>query len=348
MELSVKEITDKNIWEEFLKKCMEKTFLNSWNWGNFQQSLGEKVWRFAVYENNALIAVAQVIKVCSRRGTFLFVPHGPNIKCQALDIKKNVLESLLEKLKEVARQESCSFIRIAPLWQRNQKNENTFQELGFRKAALHTHPELTWQLDIAKSEDELLMAMRKTTRYLIKQGLKNPDLEIESQQNINSIAIFNKIYSTTAKRHQFVPFSIRYLENEFKAFGQDSQIMSFLAKYKGEYIAAAIVVFWQGQAFYHHGASSSKHPQIPASYLLQWRAIQEAKNRNCSIYNFWGIVDVENAQKRKRHPWHGLSLFKKGFGGYERAYVKTQDLPLSWKYWLTFIFEKIRKLKRRL
>jgi len=43
-----------------------------------------------------------------------------------------------------------------------------------------------------------------------------------------------------------------------------------------------------------------------------------------------------------------LSLFKKGFGGREKEYVATQDFPLSARYWLIFIFEKLRKLKRRL
>jgi len=79
---------------------------------------------------------------------------------------------------------------------------------------------------------------------------------------------------------------------------------------------------------------------------LQWEAIKEAKQRGCERYNFWGIADEKS--KIKKHPWWGLSLFKMGFGGYRKEYVKTQDLPLSPSYWLTFIFEKIRKIKRGL
>ena len=48
------------------------------------------------------------------------------------------------------------------------------------------------------------------------------------------------------------------------------------------------------------------------------------------------------------HPWAGLTLFKMGFGGYKKEFVKTQDFPLSKLYWLTYIFEKIRKSKRGL
>jgi len=37
-----------------------------------------------------------------------------------------------------------------------------------------------------------------------------------------------------------------------------------------------------------------------------------------------------------------------GFGGVEKEYLKTQDFPLSEKYWLAFLFEKLRKRKRGL
>ena len=33
----IKEITQKQAWEDFLLECEEKTFLDSWNWGEFQK-----------------------------------------------------------------------------------------------------------------------------------------------------------------------------------------------------------------------------------------------------------------------------------------------------------------------
>jgi hypothetical protein len=37
-----------------------------------------------------------------------------------------------------------------------------------------------------------------------------------------------------------------------------------------------------------------------------------------------------------------------GFGGEQKEYVKTQDLIISPKYWLNYIIEKARKIKRGL
>jgi len=354
MTFFVKEIKDKKNWEDFLFSVEEKTFLQSWNWAEFSQMMGDKIWRLGIYqgeEKNELAGVAQVIKIKAKRGTFLFLPHAPAIKNQDLDFKTKVLETLLKELREVAKKEKVDFIRIAPIWQRNEENKKIFENFGFKNSPIHIHPEVTWELDIALPEEELLQKMRKTTRYLIRQALKEKDIEIIKSQKIEDIEKFNELYQKTVDRHHFVPFSTDYLKKEFSAFNPENQILIFLGKYKGELVSSGIFLFWQNMAFYHHGASSLRYSKVPVSYLLQWEAIKEAKKRNCLNYNFWGIVDTQldiQDPKYKKHPWAGLSLFKMGFGGQKKEYLKTQDLPLSKKYWIAYLVEKIRKARRGL
>ena len=349
----IKEINNKEVWENFFSECEEKTFLQSWNWGEFQKMMGNKIWRLGILDSGGMSSVALVIKIQAKRGTFLFIPHGPVIIRGRASVnlsEDRLLSILLEKLKEIAKEEKCSFIRIAPILERSEKNIKIFKDLGFREAPTHIHPELTWELNIEPSENELLMGMRKTTRYLIKQAQKNKDIEIIQSNKLEDVETFNKLYQETVDRHHFVPFSFDYLKNEFLAFLKDNQISIFLGKYKNEIISAGIFIFWQGIGFYHHGASSLKYPKIPVSYLLLWEAIREAKRRGCKLFNFWGIapITLDFKLQNLNHPWAGLTLFKMGFGGYKKEYVKTQDLILSPKYWLNFIVEKIRKTKRGL
>lgn len=346
--MTVKEVNIKEEWEGFLLKCKDKTFVNSWSWGEFQKKEGEKIWRLGIYMNNDMVGVALVIKVKARRGTFLFVPHGPNTIDEGK--RSEVLTILMNRLKEIAKEESALFVRVAPIWERNEKNIEIFKSLRFKKAPTHMHPEVTWELDITPSEEDLMKNMRKTTRYLVRQADKNEVVEISISTNISNLKDFEEIYAETVKRHHFAPFSPKYLENQFNSFSLDSQIIILLGKLKGEVISSAIVVFWQGGAYYHHGASTSNQ-KVPISYLLQWTAIKEAKKRNCLSYNFWGIAEeIKNKDdiKKSKHPWAGLTLFKMGFGGARKEYVKTQDLPISARYYLTYIFEKLRKIKRGL
>lgn len=343
--MEIKEIKNKEEWEDFLQKCMEKTFLQSWNWGEFQKSLGNNIWRFGIFESNQLISVALIIKHTAKRGSFLLVPHGPVVKQQATRDKRQVLETLLSKLKELAKVEGVDFIRISPILERVKENEKLFKDLGFRLRALHTHPESSWKLNIEPSEQELLEDMRKTTRYLTKQAENDENLEVFRSFDIKDVEVFDEMHLQVVKNQKFVPFSLEYFKKEFSAFISDDQIALFFAKYNGKIIASSYGIFWSNMAFYHHAALMPEYKKIPAAYLLQWVAIKEAKKRKCKIYDFWGYKDP---LKNPKHPYSGPTLFKMGFGGYKDEYVKTQDFIISQKYWLNYIIETIRKFKRGL
>ncbi len=345
--MELRQIKDKKTWEGFFNGIDEKTFLQSWGWGEFQLLENNKIWRFGIFSGEKLLGACLVTKIVAKRGTFLFIPHGPIIK----EDKKAVFGFLVEKLRLLSKEEKASFIRFSPFWQENQENRELFNNPIFRRAPIHMHAEVTWELSINKPEEGLLASMRKTTRYLIRQAQKNPDIQIEKSTNLSDLDRFFPIYEETAKRHHFTVFSRRYLKNQLSAFMTDGQIQFFFGKYKGEIVSAAIFVFWQGGAFYHHSGSLTKYAKIPVNYLLQWEAIVEAKKRGCTMYNFWGIspdIVTEEDAKKSKHPWAGLSLFKMGFGGFRRELIKTQDIVVSRKYWLNYIIEVLRKAKRGL
>ncbi len=350
--MELREITNNQEWEDFLAQCSEKTFLHSWSWGEFNDKMGRKSWRFGVWSNGKLVACALVSKIGAKRGTFLFIPHGPAV-IEALDAKdkKEVLQVILAHLKTLAKEEKAVFIRISPIWRQAEQNINCFADSGFRPAPIHMHPEVTWELDISLPEDELLANMRKTTRYLIRQAEKNPDIQIVKSRDVKDLEEFYRVYAQTGKRQHFNAYSKNYIEKEFSALAEKNEVLLFTGKYKGEIAVVAMFVFWQGGCFYHHSGSLPKFNKFPVSYLLQWEAIKEAKNRGCLAYNFWGIapdIKEESDVKKSKHPWAGLSLFKMGFGGSIKEYVKTQDYIISQKYWLNYIIEKLRKIKRNL
>lgn len=288
MEFELKEIKNKSVWEDFLLSVKEKTFLQSWNWGVFNEKMGNEILRYGIYQKGELVATAFILKVKARRGSFIFLPHGPNLKKLDFSFKKEIVSFLLKELKKIAKKENYVSVKIAPLWKRTKENINVFKELGFIDAPIHIHPDITWELDLNTDKESLLSNMRKTTRYLIRKGEREKDLQIVKSRKVEDVKEFNKIYQITKSRQAFTPFSLDYLKNQFNSFIGDDQILVLLAKYKGETIASGIFVFWENIGFYHHGSSSLKYPKIPASYLLLWKAIEEAKERGCKKFNFWG------------------------------------------------------------
>lgn len=342
--MEIREIQNKEIWEDFLKNQEEKTFLQSFNWGEFQIKMGNKIWKLGIYEKEELIGLALISKIKAKRGTFLLIQHGPVIDPK--NQKKEVLGVFLAALERIAKEEKAIFIRMNPLWEKNQENQNMFGEMGFKESAMHANAyEATLKLDITVSEEELLKNMRKTTRYLVRQATENQDITVEKSEKLEDASSYQDLNQKVARRQKFVPFSFEYVKNEFEVFSKDGECLWFFGKYKGETVAAALIVFWSGVAFYHQAASDAKYAKFSIPYLLLWEAVKEAKKRGCLLFDFWGYVDP---QKQSKHPWAGPTLFKMGFGGRPFHYVKTQDFPLSKKYWLVFIFEKLRKIKRGL
>lgn len=348
MSIAIKEITDKSQWENFVLSQKPSTFLQSWNWGEFNRAMGYSVFRLGIFDQNELVGAALVIKVNAKRGKFLFCPHVSITNHESRIANQGVWNLLFEYLKNLARQEKVDFVRISPLVENTLDNLKIFQDYGFRNAPVHMmHPELSWLVDISKPEEEILKGMRKTTRNLIRRAERPLDdargkenVEITEVKNIEGVEEFYKLHEQTVGRHGFVPFSKDYLKKEFEAFAPDNQISIFFAKRGGQILSSAIIVFYGGSAFYHHGASRTS--KIPASHLLLWKIILEAKKRGCRTFNFWGIAP----ENKPKHPWAGLTLFKTGFGGYEEKYPHAQDLIISKKYWLNWLVESARRWKR--
>jgi len=345
-DLELKEIKNKKEWENFLLKVREKTFLQSWNWGEVQEKIGWKIWRTGIIKNGKLIGICFFLKIKAKRGTYLLVPHGPVFSSyQTKEIQK-ILKFFFEKLKEIGKREKVDFLRVAPLFERNEFFEKIFQNLGFRNSPMHANAyESTLKLDIKKDEQILLKQMRKTTRYLIKKAIKTKEIEVFKSKELKDIEIYQKLTQKVAKRQKFTPFPYTLTKNEFETFLKDENALLFFGKYKGKIACGALIIFWSKIGFYHQAASDAKFAKFSIPYLVVWEAIKEAKKRGCEIFDFWGYVDPF---KHPNHPWAGPSLFKKGFGGESFFYVKTKDLPLTKKYWLNYIVERIRKFKRRL
>ena len=243
----------------------------------------------------------------------------------------------------MAKEQKAIFIRVRPELLESRESRDIFRNLGFLPASMHLHAENTWILNISGSEEEILARMRKTTRYLVRKSLKM-ELELEITQDPEKCDILARLQKETVKRHKFVGFSQKLFESQLTTFGRDNQAALFIVKKGNIPLAAAIVIFYGDYVYYHHSGSTLSHPEIPASYFLQWQIILEAKRRRISFYNFWGVTPTENP----KHRFYGVTLFKKGFGGEQIDWLHAHDLPTSPFYWLTYIFETLRKRSRGL
>jgi len=338
-KITVKEINEKNIWEDFTLNYPNSNFLQSFNWGEFHKALGKKIKRIGIFEEEKLVGAMLCIAEKAKRATYLTVPGGPLINWD----KKQCVDIFRKTLQELAKKEGASFVRVRPQILETKDNSNLFMNLGFKNAPMHLHAELTHQLDLTNNKDLLLADMRKTTRYEIKKAI-NLGIKIIISQSLDDIDEFYKLQSETAKRQGFVEFSKKFLKEQFAAFAKDNQVILYTAFLNKVKLAQAIIIFYGEEADYHYGASTIEGRKYPGAYLIQWEAIKEAKKRGMKRYNFWGVAPKE----QKDHRFYGVSIFKRGFGGQDVEYMHARDLivnPLAYK--INWAVETIRKKARR-
>lgn len=338
-EIAVRQIDNKSEWEGFLAKHEEANFLQSWYWGEFHSRLGKIIQRTGFYENNKLIGVMLSIVESAKRAKYLIVPGGPIIDWG----NKKLVKAVFSEMKNIGQENKCVFVRIRPQLIENESTIKIFKDNNCRNSPMHLTADLTSQLDITKSEDELMGAMRKATRYEIRKAEKL-GINIDMSKDEKDIKAFYDLQLETAKRQNFFPFSYEFFKEQFITFFNEDKALFFSAKYEGKILAQAFIIFYGNEAVYHYGVSTEDGRKYPGAYLVQWEAIKEAKKRGLKKYNFWGVAPLES----RNHRFSGVSLFKRGFGGEDIQYLHAQDLIIDKpRYIINFIIEKTRKVVRK-
>lgn len=338
-DITVKLIENKKEWEEYLAGHEEANFLQSWYWGEFHKRLGKKVERSGFYREKQLIGVMLSIVEDARRARYLTVPGGPIIDWDENDL----VDAAFEEMRRIGQKTGCAFVRVRPQLVTSESVLAIYEKYGCKCSPMHLHAELSNILDITKSEEELMAQMRKTTRYEIRKA-QNLGIKIEKSKDEKAIKAFYDLQIETAKRQKFVPFSYKFFQEQFKVFFDEDRALLYTASLNGQVLAQAFIIFYGTEADYHYGASTDEGRKYPGAYLLQWEAIKEAKRRGLTRYNFWGVAP----EGERDHRFYGVSVFKRGFGGKDVAYLHAQDLVIDrFRYLINYFVEVARKRLRK-
>ncbi len=329
MQLAIKDNIGRIKWDEFIKaNAVDGGFLQSWQWGEFQQSLGRKIFRLAVVDGAEIIAVAFIVKQdLPLTQSYLYLPRGPVIAPDLLHKKKSVEQFLYSGIRRLAEESNSFFVRLDP--PSRESLEYPDDSARFVPVGL-VQPKTTLILDLSESEAKLLAQMKPKTRYNIKVAQKH-GVEIE-YGGAKDFDEFWRLMQLTGKRDQITVHGQDYYRKMLNL----PDVRLVLAKIEGKIVAAAIAVFFGDWAIYLHGASDYAYHDKMAPYLLQWQMIRDAKDSGCKHYDFWGADEKL---------WPGVTRFKVGFAPEIKLtqYRGAYDLPISRvKY---FGYQLLKKIK---
>lgn len=331
--MQIKKILSKNIWDKALEDFEYSTMFLSWEWSEFERSVGSKFENWAVLDGDKVVGLVPIKIVSAKRGKYLHVRHGPLIDWT----NEEVVVGIISFLKKKAVEEGSHFVRISPLLPKTKENESILRKLGFVPSNTHaTDAELTVVLDLNKDEETIMSEMRKTTRNLVRKAQKL-GIAVKHVSDLSLFDDFSKVYLDTVERNKWVAYSVDYIKKEYKIFAKQNCAEMFVAYLNGKSISASIFIKHRNQVIYHYSGSVTEFRNVPSAYLLHWEAIKYFKSIGFFLYNFWGVCP----ENQKNHPWYGLSLFKRGFTNKEMKFVHAHDLVVSPFGHLTRIYDYI-------
>ena len=311
--MNIVEIKDKSRYNANVREQKHSQFLQSWEWGEFQKSVGNKVLRFGVENNGKIEFALTLIKNNLPFGISYF--YAPRIGIKYLSEERLVF--LFKEIKKKAKNEKVIFLRFDP--------RSKAQIINHKSQIVKTidiQPGKTLILDIDKSEEEILKQMHQKTRYNIKLAVRK-SVEVKVVKDIDKY--FDEFWQLMAQTEKRDGFRLHNKNYYWKMLKSDKKFIKLIAAfYKNKMLCANIVSFFGNTAAYVHDSSANENRNLMAAFALQMFTIKLAKEYGFKYYDFNGIDEQK---------WPGVTRFKKGFGGEEVDYPGTYDLVFdSFKY----------------
>ncbi|HSG17053.1 MAG TPA: peptidoglycan bridge formation glycyltransferase FemA/FemB family protein [Anaerolineae bacterium] len=331
-------------WRQALNKLPNPHPLQSWAWGHFKARWGWQATPLQLQvhdrpDGREPLAAAMLLKRQLPRTPFsvLYVPKGP-----ILDYGDGALRRVaLAQLEQIARFEKAIFVKIDPdvvlSWGLEDERRSPvgakfvaeLKERGWRFSDDQIQFRNTVELDLTRSEEDLLAVMKQKTRYNIRlAGRKEVAVRLGTDDDFELIAA---MYKTTAARDGFAVRPVEYYLDAWRTLYEAGLAQPLVAEFHGQPLAAVIVVCCGRRAIYMYGASTDIERRRMPNYLLQWEAMRWAKAQGIEVYDFWGAPDdfVES------DPLWGVWRFKAGFNGQVVRHIGAWDYPnRPFWYWV--------------
>ncbi len=321
------------------------SFLQSWEWGDWQVGLGRQVTRLKLQvESGETVGVAQLIKMSLPFGKYyLYAPYGPIIGDGLRVTCDELLQGLQKKFVDAV------FIRVEP------KEEGQISKLANKQVSKtkNIQPGKTLVIDLTKSEEELLADMHHKTRYNIRLAQKH-GVEIKDEFHlVNGKGLLAKeaveLIAKTSQRQGYKAQSPDYFEKLISYFAiqnpqGDLKLHVYKALYNKQLLASAIIIDYGKTRTYLFGGSSDQNKNLMAPYLLHFKAMLDAKVAGLTEYDFWGIETAGGDTP-------GFVRFKLGFSTLENAikeYAGAYDIIFKpFEYWLYGLLRAVNRVFKR-
>jgi lipid II:glycine glycyltransferase (peptidoglycan interpeptide bridge formation enzyme) len=347
MGMTIQEINDKEQWNSFLLSQPRGHLLQSYEWGELNRYLGGRIYRLGALENGRM-AGSMMLTMSPVAGprfpwSWLYSSRGPTVEAP----DSPALSALIEYAqKVVAKKEHAVALRLEPnVADDDPALENwlaAYRGLGFTTNPYAVHGRRSWVLDIRPSAEELLAKFKMTWRQNVRSAERKGVVIREAVGEADFDAYYS-LLKLTSERDAFFIHGKDYHQEILRQFAERGDAVLYLAEHEGEAIAAKMLIRFGDWCWDMFGATSNAKRNLKPAYLLQFRCFQWAQAKGCSYFDFRTIPEILEPGEEM---W-GVYEYKKGFGGFSRLNMPTQDYiyrPMIYSAWRKSV--EIRRNRR--
>jgi lipid II:glycine glycyltransferase (peptidoglycan interpeptide bridge formation enzyme) len=322
--------SDAPAWQALLGRCASGDFLHDWAWAEVAAFDGQPQRRYLLEDEGELVAIvaAQVRSLAAGR-QFWYVPHGPVLDYGHERAGERV-RALLIGLREVATSQRALAVKLEPRLEAESPELTAFDARGLRRLRETLQVGQTRIVDLVDDE-ALLAGFDKDTRYAVRRA-EREGVETTTVEDAGDLAAVDAVHALVAQTQRRARFAMPALERyrvAWRALAGAGRAAIVRAHRGDELLAAAMVVFEGDRSFYLFSGSRREErgePKHYASYAVQWAMMRLARDRGCRVHDLWGVAPPGAGAE---HAWHGVGLFKKGFGGREVVWAGSFDLVVD-------------------
>jgi lipid II:glycine glycyltransferase (peptidoglycan interpeptide bridge formation enzyme) len=309
MSLAVVPCTDRAVWDGHVDRLQGHP-QQLWGWGETKAMHGWSVDRVLVADGENVLGCAQLLirRLPLPFRALVYVPRGP--MCTA----ENATAVLEQLAAYAASRHRGVALSIEPDWDAESPYEGAVAAAGFKPSANTVLIPRTLILDLAKTDDELMADMSKSTRANIRKAMRS-EVEFRKVQSAAELEQVLGIYHETAARAGFGIHEDQYYRDIFANLGEGSPI---IGAFDGGRLLAFVWLSRSGAtAFELYGGVSAEGQKQRVNYGVKWAALQAMRADGCGRYDFNGLLN------------DGISDFKKQFAKHENMLMGTWERPLS-------------------
>jgi lipid II:glycine glycyltransferase (peptidoglycan interpeptide bridge formation enzyme) len=319
---------DDGAWDAFLAATASGDFLHDRAWAAVAAFDGQPQRRYVLEEDGAItgIVAAQERRIMAGR-VFWYVPHGP-----VLDFghprAADQLRAVVIGLREVARHHGAIAVRLEPRLEQDDPALGAFAGRGLKRLDENLQVRHTRIVELVADDDALLAGFDKDTRYSIRRAEREgvEVTAVDDPTDADAIDALHGLVVETQRRAGFPLPPIDRYRTAWAALAGEGRAVILEARREGELLASGMVVIEGDRSFYLFSGSRREErgePKRYASYALQWAMMRLARDRGARHHDLWGVAPPEAGPD---HPWHGVGLFKRGFGGREVTWAGSYDI----------------------